>query len=94
MDVKEAVQTAKRYVVDVLSGEDIQHLATEEVVFDERKLSWKVTVSFFRPENQMQGLAAAVVGGASWKDRSFKVIQINRAGAAVSMTNRIFPVSN
>ena len=31
MDVKEAVQTAKKYVVDVLSDEGIQHVATEEV---------------------------------------------------------------
>ena len=93
MGVKEAVQTAKKYVADVLSDEDIQHVATEEVAFDEGKQAWKVTVSFFRAENQRQGLAATVAGGASWKQRTFKVVEI-RAGKAVSMTHRTFPVSN
>ena len=96
MDVKEAVETAKRYVAYVLSDEGIQHVATEEVAFDEGKHSWKVTISFFRPENQMQGLAATLAGGASWKQRTFKIVEINRAGEAVSMTHRTFllPVSN
>ena len=94
MDVKEAVQTAKSYVVNVLSGEDIQSVATEEVVFDNQAGAWKVTVSFFRPEKRLQGVAATLAGGTPWQGRSFKVIEINRDGAVVSMTHRTFPVSN
>ena len=94
MDVKEAVKRAKTYVVDVLHDEGIRHVATEEVLFDEKKCSWRVTVSFFRPENQIEGLAATISGGVSWKDRSFKVIEINQAGTVLSMTHRTFPSSN
>ena len=94
MDVSEAVKTAKNYVVEVLHDEGIRHIATEEVLFDEKNSYWRVTVSFFRPENKMEGLAATLSGGVSWKDRSFKVVEINQAGTVISMTHRTFPSSN
>ena len=90
MDVKEAVQTAKKYVFDILCDEDIQDLATEEVVH--RGGTWRVTVSFYRPPSRV-GIASALTG-SSWKDRSFKVIEVDQGGAVVSMTHRTFPASD
>ena len=91
MDVKEAVQTAKRYVVDILADENIRHIATEEVV--PLGDNWKVTISFFR--NEPGGtLGEALLGTSSWKNRVFKVIEIRESGAVISMTHRTFPISN
>ena len=91
MDVKEAVQTAKRYVVDILADENIRNIATEEVV--PLGDNWKVTISFFR--NEPGGtLGEALLSTSSWKNRVFKVIEIKGSGAVVSMTHRTFPVSN
>ena len=90
MDVKEAVQTAKKYVVDIMADENIRNIATEEVV--PIGDNWKVTISFFR--NEPGGtLGEALVGTSSWKNRVFKVIEIRGSGA-VSMTHRTFSVSN
>ena len=94
MDVKKAVQLAKKYIVDVLYDENIRHVATEEVVFNTSEDTWKVTVSFFRPEDRFQDIGSTLAGGGSWKDRSFKVIEIDEDGEILSMTHRTFPASN
>ena len=89
MDGKEAVQTAKKYVVDILADENIRNIATEEVV--PLGNNWKVTISFFR--NEPGGTLGEALVGSSWKNRVFKVIEIRGSGA-VSMTHRTFPGSN
>ena len=81
MDVKEAVRTAKQYIKDLFINEDegITNVGLEEVVFDDRKHAWKVTIGFSRAWNQ------GFTGGR----RSFKVVQIDdRTGRVVSMTHR------
>ena len=90
MDVSEAVKTAKNYVVDVLHDEGIRHVASGEVLFDEKESSWRVTISFFRPANQLEGLAATLSVLVSWKDRSFKVVEINQTGTVISDDSAYF----
>ena len=86
LDVKEAVRTAKEYVNDVFSDEDIRDVVLEEVKYE--GVHWKVTLSFFRP----RGPLAVVLSEPAWKDRSFKVIRIDGSGKVRSMTHRTFPV--
>ena len=87
MDVKEAVRTAKKYVIDLFSDEDIRAVVLEEIVSEGG--TWKVTLSFIRPQGQ--GLTATLTG-LSWKDRSFKVIEVDHLGEVQSVTHRTFPV--
>ena len=87
MDVKEAVRTAKKYVIDLFSDEDIRDVVLEEIVSGGG--TWKVTLSFIRP--QEQGLAT-VLSGPSWKDRSFKVVEVDDLGEVRSVRHRTFPV--
>ena len=48
MDVKEAVQKARDYILPTKSiPQKMQHIALEEVVFDNQEQVWKVTIAFF-----------------------------------------------
>ena len=51
MDVKQAVQTAKEHVVDVLrsTDESIANVGLEEVEFNELNKVWAITIGFSRP---------------------------------------------
>ena len=94
MNVKDAVQTAKKYVAELYEDEPARHIGVEEVVFDRVSNSWKVTVGFYRPWDEKLGLsgilgAAAEGEPALWKRRSFKVIQVDdNTGKVESMTHR------
>lgn len=94
MDAKEAVRTAKEYVADLYSDEPARHIGVEEVIFDEPKNAWKVTIGFFRPWDEKLGLsgflgAAAEGETALWKRRSFKVVQVDDGtGEVKSLTHR------
>lgn len=91
MDVKEAVQTAKAYVTEIFADEDIRYVSLEEATFDDTAGAWKVTIGFFRPWNHVHGLQAAM-SGTGWKERSFKIVQIDDgSGRVVSMTHRTLP---
>ena len=46
MDVKEAVRTAREYVVDLFQDENIINVGLEEVVFEEVSAVWKITIGF------------------------------------------------
>ena len=49
MDVKEAVQTAKKYVAELFTDETIADVGLEEVEFNNTSNSWEVTIGFSRP---------------------------------------------
>ena len=49
MDVMEATQTAKRYIVELFTGEQIANVGLEEVEFDDTRDEWSVTIGFSRP---------------------------------------------
>ena len=63
MDVKESARTAKRYIADVFSDENISDVRLEEVEMDDPPGVWRITVSFLRPAEdpeQSGGTASAV----------------------------------
>ncbi len=87
MDVKEAVGTAKSYVIDLFADEGITDVGLEEVVFEEVAGDWKVTVGFSRRWNQINGIAAALAPGV--RNRSYKVIRIrDQDSRVISLTDR------
>ena len=91
MDVKQAVHKAVEYVADIYADANIQHVDVEEIVFDEKTNDWKITVGFFRRWDQSTGTSEllARVESRQWKNRTFKVVQINDSdGRVVSMTHR------
>lgn len=88
MEVTDAVRTAKEYVEILFEGESIQNVSLEEVSFDDETNSWRVTIGFHRPWDQMKNVAG-VFSPFEWKRRSFKVIQIpDDTGKPVSLTHR------
>lgn len=94
MDVKEAVETAKKYVAEIFEGESIENLGLEEVVYDGEAVVWKMTVGFNRPWDQIKNLADALSAASDghipeWRRRSYKIVQIDaQTGKVISMTNR------
>ena len=88
MDVKEAVRTAKVYIADLYTDEEIVNLGLEEVVFEEQPDTWKVTIGFSRPWDQKGPLVAALVD-RSPTARSYKVLRIHdSSGQVKSLTDR------
>ena len=89
MDVKQAVNTAKVYVADLMADEGVENLGLEEVEFDEVAQRWNVTIGFSRPWDRKNSLAASLTEyGRS--DRSYKVLSINDAdGRVESLKDRI-----
>ena len=94
MDAKEAVKTAKEYVADLFEDESIENLGLEEIVFKDGTGTWKVTVGFNRPWDQVKNLADVMSAASAgeipqWKRRSFKVVHIkDRTGKVLSVTHR------
>ena len=78
VDVKKAVQLAKKYIVDVLYDENIRHVATEEVVFNTSEDTWKVTVSFFRPEDRFQDIESTLAGGGHGRTVHSRSLKLTR----------------
>ena len=52
MEVKEAIQTAKRWVADVLQEENVSNIGLEEVEFTNGL--WRITIGFSRPWNTVK----------------------------------------
>ena len=91
MDVKQAVRKAVEYVADIYTAANIEHVDVEEIAFDETADAWKITIGFFRSWGRPTGVSEVLtrVESRQWKNRTFKVVQINdRDGRVVSMTHR------
>ena len=92
MNVKEAVRAANKYITELFAEEEVQDLGLEEVVFDETANTWKITIGFSRPWERRS--LTANLGGQDWKNRSFKVVEINdHTSEIVGMTHRSLTTS-
>jgi hypothetical protein len=86
MNVKEAVATAKAFVIDTFADEEPTNVGLEEVEFVEQSGEWRVTVGFTRPWQTRSGLMIAA--GAPIL-RSYKVVTVNdHDGQVLSIKNR------
>ncbi len=94
MDVKEAVRTARKYIVDLFADDDIRHVGLEEVVFNDKDHKWEITIGFSRPWDRTvtEGpsfLLAQVANTRQWNQRSFKVVEIDdHTGRVGAVTHR------
>ena len=88
MDVKEAVQAAKSYIIDLFGGEEISNVGLEEVEFDDLGGAWKVTIGFSRPWER-QGALGVNLGLKNV--RSYKVVHIGSDGHIKSVKDRVLP---
>ena len=84
MEVKQAVEVAKKYVADLFIDEGIANLGLEEV--EKKGTYWNITIGFSRPWDSNIG---AVLGGV--RSRTYKTIMINdQDGHILAVKNRIF----
>lgn len=85
MDVKEAVQAAKKHVLDLFVDEGITDVGLEEVD-EEQGGCWRITIGFSRPWDRNVG---SVLAGKT--SRSYKVVRVSDAdGRILSVTDRNF----
>lgn len=88
MDVKQAVRTAREYVVSLYDEEEITDIGLEEVEFDDCSSQWRVTIGFSRPWDKAKSVPIRIADVQ--RPRSYKVIRIdNSDGQIVSLKDRI-----
>ena len=91
MDVKESTQTAKRYIAEVFSDENIRDIRLEEVELDDASGVWRITVSFLRPaqapeqpgRSAIEGLALGIGVRSRPLRRAYKVVEIDDGSGRV-----------
>lgn len=92
MEVKEAVQIAKKWVYDVLSDEHPINIGLEEVKYDDAKNLWRVTVGFSRPWDVPQNTSSIFQPPKDFAStpqllRSYRIVTVKEPdGAVESMT--------
>ena len=92
MDVKEAVGTARAYVIDLFADEQITNVGLEEVRLDDAD-AWRITIGFCRPWDLKNTLPAALCEKP--KGRSYKVVAIDdKTGRVESLTDRFLRPSD
>jgi hypothetical protein len=85
MDVKTAVTSAKKWLVDVLGQEGITNVGLEEIEFDDRNGDWLITLGFSRPWNSVKNAFTAISGEPAAR-RSYRVLAVRDAtGEVISM---------
>lgn len=88
MDVKEAVSTAKSWLVRTLADESISNLGLEEIEFDDHEHSWKITLGFSRPWNTVRNALTAISGEPAIR-RAYRVLTVDDiTGKVQSMKKR------
>jgi len=89
MEVKNVVVMAKKYVAELFQGESITNLGLEEVVFDESKDIWHITLGFSRPWDEPRNLLASISNQPVVLKRTYKVVKIDDGtGRILSVTDR------
>ena len=85
MDVKQAVEAARKYVEDLFAEEQIVNVALEEIDAEEEGF-WRITIGFSRPLNaNFNRLLSAE------RSRTYKVVLVRDSdGQILSVKNRTF----
>jgi hypothetical protein len=76
MDVRQAVKSAKDWVLDVMQDEKPINLGLEEVEFDDEKRIWKITLGFSRPWNSTRNALSTLTGDAALR-RAYRTVLVN-----------------
>ena len=85
MDVKQAVEVARKYVEELFGEEQIMNVGLEEIDAEEEGF-WRITIGFSRPWNtKLRGLLS------DEKSRTYKVVLVRDSdGQILSVKNRVF----
>jgi hypothetical protein len=88
MNVKEAVDYAKRHILELFSEENLTNVGLEEVEYEDQSGDWIVTIGFSRPWDEPRNTLAALAAG-SVPRRAYKVVRISDTSRkVVSVKNR------
>lgn len=99
VDVKQAVRTAKAYLLDVYDTPELPNLLLEEVEFSDAENAWLVTFSFTTggelevvQEEHSFRLSTSEPERRIWRSaqRSYKLVKVSPDGNALNMKNRAF----
>jgi len=91
MDLKNAVRTAKNFILEIFEDEEIEEVGLEEVEYDEQSDTWHVTIGFRRPWSR-NGKAVGPLSGMfpTVQERWYKILAIRgHDGALLSVKDRI-----
>lgn len=90
MDVKEAVETAKKHVSALFKDENATNIGLEEIQFDESNDAWDVTIGFSRPWDLPRSALGMLTAPSLELKRVYKVVRIsNSDGKMISVKNRL-----
>jgi hypothetical protein len=85
LGVKQAVDTAKRYISDLFADEGVVNLGLEEIDYDEARLVWRITLGFSRVRD-LSGRELNHMFATARRD--YKVVTIDNSGRVLSVKNR------
>lgn len=87
MDVKAAVNIAKKHIQDLFAEEDLKYLGLEEVELQLPSNEWVITLGFSRPWDEPRN-SFAMLAQTSVPHREYKVVRISDG------TNEVLSVKN
>ena len=96
MVAREAVQTAKEYILSIFEDEEIVEVGLEELEFEEGDSGvWKVTIGFRRgwqkpyaPTPPATGLHGVLRPPSPKRERTYKTVRIRDDGKVISLKHR------
>lgn len=86
MDVKAAVDLAKKHIADLFGQEGAANIGLEEVEYDEAQGQWRITVGFTRIWDR--GGILAQFADARAVGRTYKIVTLDNEGKPLSVKNR------
>ena len=90
MEVKEAVNAAKQYVIELFGTEGIDYVTLEEVKLDYDTNNWLIAIGFDRQWDREEGPLGPILTRAP--TRNYKVVCIDDAnGRFLSIIDRVLP---
>lgn len=93
MDVKEAIGIAKEYFSNLYDDERIRNVGLEEAKFDRESDTWKITIGFFRGQDDgTEPTDFDYKYGEIILRRSYKTVHINDANGSIDLINDRFMV--
>ena len=79
MDVRHAVEMAKKHVAETFADEPIHQIGLEEIELDPDSRVWSVTIGFAREWREPVSLMRSLTPSP----RTYKVVRINDADGAI-----------
>ncbi len=88
MVAREAVQTAKEYILEVFNEEGIDRLGLEELEFRVEDSTWEVTIGFRRHWNSSPPPPRFTLPSSPREDRIYKTVRISEDGTVIAVKHR------